>query len=214
MVTEIASDLEEEAGEIRLEERLATLMAMALARLLREAEESPGGANQVRTILDIARQLSQLRRESHQAERVRLERERWEQKEAEICEKERQEAEEEAQKAAIWEQVKAEFAGRHSKGAGKADRKPPRKPRGCSKAKARVARPHPGPPPQEREVTEAAPGEAGELGERSIEANQAQSSPIKVNQGCEGGGAAPKEAGGVQPGETQSNPVKPGGPGD
>jgi len=94
---------------------------------------------------------------------VRLERERWEQKELEIARKERQEAKEEAQKAAIWEQVKAEFAGRHSKGAGKADRKPPRKPRGRSEAKVRVARPHPNSLPQERGLTDAEPGESNQI---------------------------------------------------
>src|ERR1700723_3658556 len=40
MLGEMAGDLEKEAGESRLEEHLATLLAMSLARLLREAEES------------------------------------------------------------------------------------------------------------------------------------------------------------------------------
>jgi len=43
LLMEMAGDLEAEAGEVRLEEDLATLMAMALARLLREAEEAPDG---------------------------------------------------------------------------------------------------------------------------------------------------------------------------
>jgi hypothetical protein len=51
-------------------------MAMALARLLREAEEAPAGADRPKMILDVARQLSQLQRDGQQAERVRMARER------------------------------------------------------------------------------------------------------------------------------------------
>jgi len=64
------SDLEEEAGEIGLESRLAALMPMALARLWREAEESPAGPCKQKMILDGARQLSQLRGDGLEAERV------------------------------------------------------------------------------------------------------------------------------------------------
>ena len=88
----MSSDLEEEAGEIRLEERLAAPMAVALARLLGEAEESSAGPCRQRTILDVARQLSQIGRESLPGEWVRMERERREEKLSEICQKERQEA--------------------------------------------------------------------------------------------------------------------------
>ena len=91
-VTEMSSDLEEEAGEIRLEERLAAPMAVALARLLGEAEEASAGPCRQRTILDVARQLSQIGRESLPGEWVRMERERREEKLSEICQKERQEA--------------------------------------------------------------------------------------------------------------------------
>jgi hypothetical protein len=108
MLTEMASDLEEEAGKIRLEERLAALMAVALARLLREAEEAPAGPERTKMILDVARQLSQLRRDGQQAVRVRMERERWEQKQAGIAVKEREEAYAKARAEAIWEQTKAE----------------------------------------------------------------------------------------------------------
>ena len=272
MLTEMSSDLEEEAGETRLEERLAAPMAMALARLLREAEESPAGAKRHRMILDVARQLSQLRREGHQAERVRLERERWEQKELEIARKERQEAKEAAQKEEVWRQVKAEYPALRPLDELEADWKPPRKRRVCSEDKGRVARPHPGPLPQERERTEAAPGKSqkerlrtqavgdearpqpkgrarrrggkavirvgqsltlpgrpeGELtdaapGESNqIKVNQTKSNQIKpaevggVDSGTVVSDQSPeaKEGGGMEAGQSQSEPAKPGGLGD
>jgi hypothetical protein len=62
MLMEMSSDLEVEAGKKRLEERLVAPLAMGLARLLREAEEMPAGPDRHRMILDVARQLSQLRR--------------------------------------------------------------------------------------------------------------------------------------------------------
>jgi hypothetical protein len=102
MLTENACELEKEAGEIRLEDRLAAPMAIALARLLREAEESPGDAAKQKTLLGVARELALLRNGSHEAERVRLERERWETKQAEVAEKKRKDAEWSAQ----WEQIK------------------------------------------------------------------------------------------------------------
>src|SRR5208283_6104908 len=44
ILVENSRELEKEAGEIRLADRLAAPMALALARLMREAEQSPGGA--------------------------------------------------------------------------------------------------------------------------------------------------------------------------
>jgi hypothetical protein len=101
---ENAEELEKEAGDICLEDRLAAPMAIALARLMREAAESPGGADKQKALLDVARELGQLRRGSHNAERVRLERERWETKQAEVAEEKRKKAE----WAAHWEQIKAQ----------------------------------------------------------------------------------------------------------
>jgi hypothetical protein len=156
ILTEMSRDLEEEAGEIRLEERLMAPATMALARLLREAEEAPGGPDMQKTVLDVARQLSQLRRVSQQAERVRLERERWEQKQAEAKEKQRKAAERVARAAAIWEQTKAEFPALGEMGVGNAEWKPPRKRRVCTKTRARRARPD----PQERERIKAGRGKS------------------------------------------------------
>jgi hypothetical protein len=159
MLTENSGDLEKEAGEIRLEERLVAPMAMSLARLLRKAEESPGGFDMQKRVLAVARQLSQLRRESHQAERVRLERERLEMKQAEVREKQRQAAE----ARALCEQVKAEFPSPRSEGVRNAGGMP-----------LQEARPHPVLLPQERELN-CGPGARGARG--------LAEAPIKVNQG-------------------------------
>jgi len=109
LMTEMSGDLEKEAGEIRLEERLVASLVLALARLLREAEELPDGAERLKRVLEIGRQLSQIRRESHQAERVRIEQERWGEKMSEICQREHDEAGKAARAQAIWEGTKAEF---------------------------------------------------------------------------------------------------------
>jgi len=224
MLTEMSDDLEGVAGETRLEDRLAAPMAMALARLLREAEEAPAGAEQRRTILDVARQLSQLRRESHQAERVRMERERWAHKELELLEEERHVAEDKA----IVKNTMAEFPhltfGLRRKAAGL----PPKEPGVCRKRKARrrraqsgrgkskssrieavgdEARPEPNSPPQEREVTDAAPGESNQ-----IKPNQTSCEDLV---GPANDLPAAQEGGGIPPGQTsqtqsnQSDPVKP-----
>ena len=105
ILSENAGELEKEAGAIRLEDRLAAPMALALARLLREGEESAGGADKQKTVLGVAQELAQLRRGSHEAERVRLERERWETKQAEVAEKTRKHAEH----AAFCERLKVRF---------------------------------------------------------------------------------------------------------
>jgi hypothetical protein len=104
LLTEHARELEKEAGEIRLEDRLAAPMALALARLIREADKAPGVAEKQKALLNVARELAQLRRGSHEAERVRLERERWEVKQAEVIEEKRKKAE----WAAQWERIKAQ----------------------------------------------------------------------------------------------------------
>jgi len=255
MLTEMSDDLEGVAGETRLEDRLAAPMAMALARLLREAEEAPAGAEQRRTILDVARQLSQLRRESHQAERVRMERERWAHKELELLEEERHVAEDKA----IVKNTMAEFPhltfGLRRKAAGL----PPKEPGVCRKRKARRRRAQSGrgkskssriqavgdgarPQPkgrvrsrgdkakigvrQRRNNTRAGPhfavcltlpgGQEGGLSD----AAPGESNQIKPNQtSCEDlvgpANDLPEaiEGGGIQPGQTESNLVKPIRPG-
>jgi hypothetical protein len=104
MLTEHACELEKEAGEIRLEDRLAAPMAMALARLLRETDESSGGMEQQKTVLGVSRELARLRRGSHNAERMRREREQQERKQAELIENKRKDAEWKAR----WDRIKAQ----------------------------------------------------------------------------------------------------------
>jgi hypothetical protein len=222
MLTEMSEDLEEEAGKTRLEERLAALMAVALARLLREAEEAPAGPERTKMILDVARQLSQLRRDGQQAERVRMERERWEEKELEIELKQRKEADEKARREAIWEQTKAEFPAQARMGVGKGEVTPPRKPRVSRKGKERRARPdprqkernkgdgarpHPNPLPQERERTKgekARPKPKGRA--RSLGGKEAitvrQSVALPGRQERELTDAAPGESNQIQPNPT------------
>jgi len=74
---------------------------------MREADESPGDPERQKTLLGVARELALLRSGSHEADRVRLERERWETKQAEVNEKKRAEAE----RAANWQWRKAQDPG-------------------------------------------------------------------------------------------------------
>ena len=80
---------------------------------------------------------------------------------------------------------KAQFPGLKLGGVRNAAGMPPQEPGLCPETKARLGRPDPNPNPQERELTDVAPGESqrGELAERSTRVNQAKSSQIKVNQG-------------------------------
>jgi hypothetical protein len=63
----------------------------------------------------------------------------------------------------VGRQFKAEFPSLRAKRVLKSDWKPPRKPRGRSEAKVRVARPHPNSLPQERGLTDAEPGESNQI---------------------------------------------------
>jgi len=176
MLTEMAEDLEEEAGETRLEERLAAVMAVALARLLREAEELPAGAERTKMILDVARQLSQLRRDGQQAERVRMERERWEEKQLEIELKQRKEADERARTRALWDRTKAEFpALRRQDEMGS-------KFKGQS---SKGARPDLAPPPQERERNEAARGESDQIAPNQTGEERKEDGKRKEEEGAD-----------------------------
>ena len=91
-----AEELEDEVGETPLTDRLTEMMALSLARLLREAmgdgEKSP---RRLATVLGIAREFNQLRRGDHAMQRLRMEQERHEE---EAREDEVQELVEECQK--------------------------------------------------------------------------------------------------------------------
>jgi hypothetical protein len=78
-----AEELEEEIGDTPLTDRLTETVALALARLLREAVSGEKGPAQRIAILEIAREFSQLRRQDHQMERLGREQQIWEAKQAE-----------------------------------------------------------------------------------------------------------------------------------
>ncbi len=216
MLAERSGDLEAEAGETRLEERLAALMAVALARLWQEAEELPSGAEKHQRILEVARALGQLRRQSHQAERLRIERDRWAEKKSEICQREAKEASEAAHNEVIWQMTKAQFPSLYGKPAPKAEGKRPRKRRGGGEAKGdrRPGAPKGRGKPQDERAEIQDVAESSES--NRIKANQSESDQIKPNQtSCEEVAqpgidlSAAPEGGGREDGPTQSNPVQP-----
>ena len=118
-----------------------------------------------------------------------------------------------------------QFPGFNLDGLRKAAGMPPQELGPGPEAKARVARPHPNPLPQERELTSAGLGMTRGLAEASMRANQAQSGQIKPNQtesNLWGDGSGQwtvdsgqwlvaKGGGGRLSGQTESNPVKPEG---
>lgn len=83
-----AEELEEEIGETPLTDRLTESVALALARLLRDAQAEEDQVKRRAAVLEIARELAELRKGDHKMERGRIERERWE------IESEQREAEE------------------------------------------------------------------------------------------------------------------------
>jgi hypothetical protein len=141
ILTEDACELEKEAGGIRLGDRLAAPMALALGRLMREVTASPANVEQQRTLLGVARELALLRRSSNDAERVRLERERWETKQAELAEEKRKHHAQEAEKA--WRKTHRTFTLSQLYAV------PPSELQDCLEASARLRQPQsaPGEPP-------------------------------------------------------------------
>ncbi len=100
-----AEELEEEIGDTPLTDRLSETVALALARLLREAVSGEKGPEQRMAILEIAREFSRLRRQDHQTERLRREQEIWEQKQAAERKAEIKAMKEEISHAEIFTQV-------------------------------------------------------------------------------------------------------------
>jgi hypothetical protein len=210
MLTEMAGDLEKEAGKTRLEERLVTPLVMALARMLREAEESTDVAERLKMILEVGRQLTQLRRGSQQGERLRIAQEQWAEKKSEIAQREHEEAEQAVRTQMIWEQTKAEYPalrglaelkeelqgmekelGTEGKRGGGA-----RKERLRGKKQTVGQKAHPGPLPRERELTTAAAGEAQE----EIRVRQSLILPREVEEEMKA--VAPDESKQIKPNQT------------
>lgn len=73
-----AEELEEEVGATPLPDRLSETVALALARLLREAMEGEPGPEQRSAILEIVRELGRWRQGDRQMEERRREEEVWE----------------------------------------------------------------------------------------------------------------------------------------
>ena len=77
-----AEEVEKEIGDTPLTDRLNETIALALARLLREAVNGEKGPERRMAILGIAREFVRLRKQDHQMERLRREQEICEEKQA------------------------------------------------------------------------------------------------------------------------------------
>lgn len=102
-LAEESDDLEAEAGAVRLAERVAVTAALELGRLLERNRGEDDPAKQRKTVLETAKQLVQLRRGNHEADRVRMETERWELKKEQF----REEQQKSADAAARWARIRA-----------------------------------------------------------------------------------------------------------
>jgi hypothetical protein len=101
-----SADLEEVAGDLSVADRLAPPLAVLLGRWIHEvAARAQNDPEQRKALLAIAREVAELRRSDHTAERLRIERERWD---AEQQEKENEELEKlkrEAEGAEIYARI-------------------------------------------------------------------------------------------------------------
>src|SRR5882724_4941836 len=74
-----SADLEEDAGDFSVADWLSAPLAVALGRWIRElATGAQNDTNQRKALLALAREVTELRRSDHTAERLRIDRERWE----------------------------------------------------------------------------------------------------------------------------------------
>jgi hypothetical protein len=84
-----SADLEEDAGDFSVSDWLSAPLAVALGRWIHEiAAEAPNDPAQRKMLLVVARELAELRRSDHGAERLRIDRERWEAEQQEKTRKE------------------------------------------------------------------------------------------------------------------------------
>jgi hypothetical protein len=84
-----SGDLEEEAGDVSVADLLSAPLAVALGRWIHElAAGAQNDAGQRKELLAVARELAELRRSDHGAERLRIDRERWEDEQQEKHNKE------------------------------------------------------------------------------------------------------------------------------
>jgi hypothetical protein len=73
-----SADLEEDAGDVSVADWLSAPLAVALGRWIHElAAGAQNDTNQRKGLLAVAREVAELRRSDHRAERLRIDRERW-----------------------------------------------------------------------------------------------------------------------------------------
>lgn len=76
---DISEDIKQEAGDLSVADLLSARLAIALGRSLQSTAEKPADdPKHARALLDIARELAQLRRDHHSQNCLRFARERWE----------------------------------------------------------------------------------------------------------------------------------------
>ena len=102
-LAEEEDDLKEESGAVPLAERLIAVVLVQLGRLLGDLSATPGDLEKGKGVLGAAQQLTNLLRGKAITERVRLEREYWEAKQA----KEREKKREDLEWAADFQRIKA-----------------------------------------------------------------------------------------------------------
>ena len=106
-LAEEEEDLKAESGATSLAERLTAPVLVRLGRLLGDIVTTPGSPGERKVVLGVAQQLAHLRRGNAETERVRLEREYWETKQAEAREKKEKEKERAVEWAAQLQRIKA-----------------------------------------------------------------------------------------------------------
>ena len=78
-LSEDSEALEDEAGDLSVADLLSAPLAVAIGRQLQNAGTAPADdPAHARVLLELARELAQLRRLDHSRDRLRIERERWE----------------------------------------------------------------------------------------------------------------------------------------
>jgi len=92
-VRDEAADLEEDAGDYSVADWLSAPLGVALGRWMQQAAaKAENDPEQRRTLLSIAREVSQLRRGDHEEQSLRIERERWQAEQAAAAAKKRSNA--------------------------------------------------------------------------------------------------------------------------
>jgi hypothetical protein len=95
-----SADLEEVAGDFAVTDWLSAPLAVVLGRWIHELTTgAQNDTNQRKGLLALAREVTELRRSDHRAERLRIDRERWEAEQQEKRDKELEKLREEAEAA-------------------------------------------------------------------------------------------------------------------